>query len=475
MKRVVVCLLMLSILCTSFAFANETDVSLFVNIYNNFTKEYIMNNTKLTVNNTTTYISLLDNLVEDEFIESYEVTQDNVVKNIIIDTQQNITTTEESKIFFRVNGYVLKDSKVDTVINSNDIIEIIFANIEFDIGLDIENVAVNLPIYFSWNQEHSDIINESLYWLKDNYKNDSEYFVAMGVSGRSVDSKLVIEKIKEINNGGDYSTATDIAKDILTLSYCGYDLTNIKTVNLIGVMTSLLSNNELYLYDNTFSLVALDCNGYSLPLNSQVTKSDLIYNMLVLQNDDGGFSYNGQESNLLVTTNVLIALSSYRRTEAINESINRAIQYLINNKDLFYSNSVHIDMVSNLIVALISNGVDIANLSFLNGDETLLDQLLKFKNDDGGFSYYINSLSDENATTDAIIALNAVKYGKNPYIISGQIVTTSQEILSTDNIEFISNKINFWTIAGFSIVVCSIILFILATIYNKRIDFMNKI
>ena len=71
------------------------------------------------------------------------------------------------------------------------------------------------------------------------------------------------------------------------------------------------------------------------------------------------------------------------------------------------------ESISQVIIGLCANGIDPTSSDFTKNGKNLIDALLTFKSDDGGFKHIYEGNSNGKATEQALLALEAYKELKN--------------------------------------------------------------
>ena len=104
------------------------------------------------------------------------------------------------------------------------------------------------------------------------------------------------------------------------------------------------------------------------------------------------------------------ALAPYKSDTSVNEAIDRALSVLSkkqNDKGGYSSfGTVNSESVSQVISALVALGIDVQTDSrFIKNGNTLIDNLMSFKNSDGGFAHTENGKSNNIACYQALNSL----------------------------------------------------------------------
>lgn len=118
----------------------------------------------------------------------------------------------------------------------------------------------------------------------------------------------------------------------------------------------------------------------------------------------------GKSADTDVTAMCLQALAPYKSDSTVKESIDRALNVLSKkqNEKGGYSSfgTVNSESVSQVISALVALDIDVQSDSrFIKNGNTLVDNLMTFKNSDGGFSHIENGKSNNIACYQALNSL----------------------------------------------------------------------
>ncbi|MCB8817453.1 cell wall-binding repeat-containing protein [Desulfosporosinus shakirovi] len=181
---------------------------------------------------------------------------------------------------------------------------------------------------------------------------------------------------------------------------------------------------EIYNYPNIeaqgingpiFALITLDSGGYELPETAKWTRGKLLDIILNKQLADGGYSLDGiGNGDVDITAMVIQALSPYYKAgmPEATDVVDKAVAYLaqVQESDGGFKSwgEKNSESVCQTIIALCSMGIDIdTDTRFIKNSNSLLNDLLKFKADDGGFKHTLEGSTNSIASEQALIALAA--------------------------------------------------------------------
>ncbi|TCU75735.1 hypothetical protein EV204_103297 [Tissierella praeacuta] len=207
----------------------------------------------------------------------------------------------------------------------------------------------------------------------------------------------VVDTLKENQGVLHERKYTEYSRVILGLTAIGKDPRNVAGYNLL----EKLADYEKVIFQGingpTFALIALDSKNYEMPIvedvEVQATREMYIDNILDRQLPDGGFTIAGDDSpaDADMTGMVLQALSRYQDRPNVKEAIDKAIECLskLQLDDGGYESwgAANSESVVQVIMALIELGIDPDDSRFVKKGKTLIDNLMTFYVDGGGFMH----------------------------------------------------------------------------------------
>ncbi|KAE9133842.1 hypothetical protein PF010_g2661 [Phytophthora fragariae] len=227
--------------------------------------------------------------------------------------------------------------------------------------------------------------------------------------------RTVLSNVQSAN--GTFSKVTDYARTAIGISALGYDPANFATYDLIeriynnDKMTNQGVNGPIY------SLIALDTRNYSIPDTALWSRAKLVDEILKNQNADGGFGYSPGSSDPDLTAMALIAIAPYKENPEVLTAGGKAVQWLSLKQQTHggYSSfgSDSSESVSQAIIALTAFGTDPTGPDFTKNGINLVQKLLTFQKQDGGFAHILTSGSNGMATEQALQALVAYRLNQN--------------------------------------------------------------
>ena len=249
---------------------------------------------------------------------------------------------------------------------------------------------------------------------------------------------------------------TDIERVALALTAMGKDITDVDGTDLVSMIcnSEKLSDgsNELI-----YALMALDAANAAIPADAKWSRNTIIEAMLGFQNENGGFGLTGKDSTSVdMTAMALQALAPYQERTEVKEAIDRAVSCLKEEMrdDFGYGTS---ESTAQVLLALSCLGIDptSAEVGFGTPNFNMITNLMKYRQNDGGFSHLSNlTKSQEMSTVQVLQALDAYKKGTNTYwLINGENQSVAVTILGDEVHDsdkdgkihaFVKNNLQVW-------------------------------
>lgn len=197
--------------------------------------------------------------------------------------------------------------------------------------------------------------------------------------------------------------ATQWHRSALVLSAIGGDPQSVmdmdgeKTINLIADGTYDRGKTEPLdtqgLNGLIWGLITLDSADYEVPENAYESREEILQQILDAQQEDGGFALSEKsgDSDVDITAMALTALAPYYEDEKVKETADHALEWLseMQQEDGGFSSSMEgeesSESCAQVLTALSSLGIKIEDERFVKGEKTVLDALMRFKQEDGGF------------------------------------------------------------------------------------------
>lgn len=210
---------------------------------------------------------------------------------------------------------------------------------------------------------------------------------------------------------------TEYSRVILAVTAIGRDPADVGGFNMLQPLADFEQTVFQGINGPIFALLALDCGNYEIPENTvgstQATRDLYVDYIINAQLENGGWSLMGGEAEIDVTAMALQALAKYQDRKDVAEAVEKGLAVLSerqNDQGGYQYNaaeSVSSESVSQVIVALAELGIALDDSRFVKNGNTLLDTLMQFQQEDGGFSHLMDGETDLLATEQAFYALVA--------------------------------------------------------------------
>lgn len=210
---------------------------------------------------------------------------------------------------------------------------------------------------------------------------------------------------------------TEYSRVILAVTAIDRDPADVGGFNMLQPLADFEQTVFQGINGPIFALLALDCGNYEIPENTvgstQATRDLYVDYIINAQLENGGWSLMGGEAEIDVTAMALQALAKYQDRKDVAEAVEKGLAVLSerqNDQGGYQYNaaeSVSSESVSQVIVALAELGIALDDSRFVKNGNTLLDALMQFQQEDGGFSHLMDGETDLLATEQAFYALVA--------------------------------------------------------------------
>lgn len=206
---------------------------------------------------------------------------------------------------------------------------------------------------------------------------------------------------------------TEYSRLVLALTALGKDPANVMGYNLLVPLADFDATVFQGVNGAVTALLALDSGSYEIPKNTagttQATRELYLEYILSAQLPGGGWALSGEEAEIDLTAMALQALANYRDREDVSQAIEKALVILSqrqNSRGGYTAYSADSsEAVSQTIIALATLGIPLDDSRFVKDNHTLLDALLAFRQEDGGFAHLLDGKTDRLATEQALLAL----------------------------------------------------------------------
>lgn len=192
--------------------------------------------------------------------------------------------------------------------------------------------------------------------------------------------------------------------DLLDKIYNSIDIRNVDTMTRQGT-------NGLI-----FALVALDTKNYKVPKDARWNREKIVEALLSYQREDGAWSLSTSNTGTAsydMTAMALIGLAPYNEQPAVKKAIEKAVTFLSESQgptggfNETFVGGISSEATSQVIIGLTANNIDPQGEQFTKNGINLIDHLLSFQTENGGFKHTMTGSTDGMATEQAIQGLVA--------------------------------------------------------------------
>ncbi len=223
--------------------------------------------------------------------------------------------------------------------------------------------------------------------------------------------KRSINTSGQIKRNGD-ARSTENSRVALAVSALGYDARSFAGFDLLSALKDTAWVTNQGNTASAFALLAMNAKTAYLSGGDglQAAAQTLVRSLLENQNADGGWASTTGSSELDATAMVLTALAKYRtENEDAQAAVLKGLSYLASRQLPSGAIGTTAETTAQALVALSTLGIDAAaDARFAQGGKTVLDGLLQYYLDGGGFYHVASSTSfNQMATEQAYYALAA--------------------------------------------------------------------
>lgn len=220
---------------------------------------------------------------------------------------------------------------------------------------------------------------------------------------------------------------TEYSRLSLALTAIGKNPENVGGYNILLPLGDFEKTIWQGINGSIWALIALDSGDYKIPENfdakTKATRELYLEHIIKNQNSDGGWSLNGEISEVDLTAMALQALANYQDMPNIKEATEKAINFLSNEqneKGGFSSGDVETaESCAQVLVALSALEISFYDSRFEKNGKNVLDGIMLYYINGGGFKHTIESSSANlMATEQCFYALVAAErfYEKKQFL-----------------------------------------------------------
>ncbi len=242
--------------------------------------------------------------------------------------------------------------------------------------------------------------------LSENAGQGTEWYVLSLIKGGfKCDYSIFKDSLDTFVKSNSVSGATTRQRISLAMIACG------DKENLFVKETVRDATGKLGVMSWIFGLHLLN-NGCE---TEDYTKESVADKLLSLRLPDGGWAVMGANSDVDVTAMALQALApvsenNSRVKEACDGALNLLSERQLEDGGFSGFGQENPESAAQVIIALTSLGVDpLSDERFIKNENTVLDGLLKYRNEDGSFSHVLGGAANDSACYQALLSLVSLK------------------------------------------------------------------
>lgn len=302
-------------------------------------------------------------------------------------------------------------------------------------------------------------VEKALNWTVNSKEMSQWDTLILARAKKEVLNKYVNTFKKEIvENNGHYRNVTDYCKMSIIGTSLGMDATDLYGHNFVEKIYNNEKMTNQGLNGPIWALIALDSKGYAIPENGKWNRGKLVNEILNSQNDDGGFGLTDKSgSDVDITAMTLQALSNYLDNKDVKSAVEGGLEYLSKNQqsDGGYNSKWAGDSsesVSQVIIALTSLNIDPAMDARFIKDNNLIDKLLSYQGEDGGFKHLKGEGSTVIPTEQALRALVSYQLFLNGegklYVMNDEVPAVVPKVEKVEKVETFADmeKASKWAV-----------------------------
>lgn len=240
--------------------------------------------------------------------------------------------------------------------------------------------------------------------------------------------QTVVDEVEACDGVLHEKKYTEYARVSLALTAIGADPSDVGGYNLLTPLGDYDKTIWQGINGAIWALIALDSADYSMPLNesaqTQATRQMYIDHILDCQLSDGGWNLTATPDNHSgtsdadVTGMALQALATYQSQTDVATAIEKAltcVSQMQNDQGGFSSwNASNIESTVQVLVGMTALGLDLDDDRFVKADNTVLDNILSFQQENGGFVHTAQGTGDNQMSSEqGYYALVAAQRAQN--------------------------------------------------------------
>ena len=237
--------------------------------------------------------------------------------------------------------------------------------------------------------------------------------LSLARSEYSLDKAYVDSYIQNVEkNVANMSKATDYERVAIAITALGQDAENIGGINLFEKLANFDFLDRQGINASIFGLIAANTRGYEIPkvegTVNQNSKDNMLEYILSEELDGGGWALYGEVADPDITAMAIQSLAPYYKqgNQKVKTAVDRALVVLSNlqtaDGDYLSWGSANPESAVQVLVALCELGKDPMDTKngFVKDGKSLIDGIMKYKVDGGGFKHSLSETSPNGMATE---------------------------------------------------------------------------
>lgn len=210
---------------------------------------------------------------------------------------------------------------------------------------------------------------------------------------------------------------TEYARVILAVTAIGKNPADVGGYNLLAPLGDYKKTIKQGINGAVWALIALDSGNYDMPVASgaevQATRELYVDYILSRRTSDGGWAMSGDAADPDMTGMALQALAKYQSDSRVSAATEQALACMSaqqnENGGFWGLDGENAESCAQMLVALCELGLSPDDARFVKNGHTMLNNLLTFYDDNGGFCHVHDGGVNQMATEQCFYTLVALK------------------------------------------------------------------
>lgn len=278
------------------------------------------------------------------------------------------------------------------------------------------------------------VINEAVNYLKlkaaqNGYRIGDWDAITFSTAGKDINSSdfkkdgmgYIEYRAEAISKEIDKYYLTDYARTMLGVISAGYDPASFQGINLEAIIENAVTEEGKFKDTIEGGNELLNCHVWSMialeSAHETYDRQKAVKYIESKQNPDGGFYIFTQYpiSDVDFTAMTVVALTMAGQDKN-SPSVSKALGYLKSQLKQYEKNTSYesVETLATILQAAVCSKDDISTYKIK--DKNIVDEILSFRNTDGGFRHLKTGPSNDISTRQALTALEFYKNNKNMYL-----------------------------------------------------------